>query len=51
MVYCGLAGNSKDRYSDVDDDDDDTAEVFLSANDARLVKESSFQHTARGLKK
>lgn len=37
MVYCGLAGNSKNHNGDDNNsnDDDDSAEVFLGVDDAR----------------
>ncbi|XP_011862378.1 PREDICTED: phosphoinositide 3-kinase adapter protein 1 [Vollenhovia emeryi] len=43
MVYCGLAGNSKDHNGNNDNsnDDDDTAEVFFGVDDARYYNVSS----------
>lgn len=43
MVYCGLAGNSKDHNGNDDNsnDDDDTAEVFFGVDDARYYNVSS----------
>lgn len=40
MVYCGLAGNSKSHNGEDNNsnDDDDTAEVFLSADNARSIR-------------
>jgi hypothetical protein len=42
MVYCGLAGNSRDHDDDDDNsdnnDDDDSTEVFLNADNARLTR-------------
>jgi len=42
MVYCGLAGNSRDHDDDDDNsdnnDDDDNTEVFLNADNARLTR-------------
>lgn len=37
MVYCGLAGNSKEHNDDNSNDDDDSAEVFFGVDDARLI--------------
>lgn len=44
MVYCGLTGKNRngDNNDNHVDDDDDTAEVFLGINDARLVRKIVF---------
>ncbi|XP_012228798.1 uncharacterized protein stumps isoform X1 [Linepithema humile] len=48
MVYCGLAGNSKNHNGDDNNsnDDDDSAEVFLGVDDARYYNLSSTLPTA-----
>lgn len=44
MIFCGVAGNSKDHTHNGDDDNnnDDDTEVFFGVNDARLIRKLSF---------
>ncbi|XP_012525011.2 uncharacterized protein LOC105830310 isoform X2 [Monomorium pharaonis] len=41
MIFCDVAGNSKDHTHNDDDNNDDDAEVFFGENDARYYNVSS----------
>lgn len=46
MIFCDVAGNSKDHTHNGDDDNnnDDDADVFFGVNDARWIRKLSFSY-------